>query len=237
MKLLSIESSANPASCAVTEDGRLLGEFFIHTRLTHSETLLPMVQSLLAALKLTPGDIDAYAVSAGPGSFTGVRIGVSAVKGLAQPTGAPCAAVSSLAAAAYPCGSRDALVWACMDARCNQFYNAAFLWQNGTLTRLCDDRAELFPALEDALLALEATYPTLPVLAVGDGAALYCSKTASQKLQLAPEHIRYQRAFGVALAAEAEFFNHNAVDPGALLPFYLRLPQAERELLKKQGEK
>ncbi len=234
MRLLSIESSATPASCALTQDGVLLGEFFIHTKLTHSETLMPMVQALLGAAKLSAADIDAYAVSAGPGSFTGVRIGVAAVKGLAAPKNAPCVAVSSLEAAAYTYCGADALLWVCMDARCNQFYNAAFLWQKGTLTRLCPDRAELLETLDGTLVQLQAKYPTLPVFALGDGAALYCKKTAVDGLRLPPEHIRYQRAYGVAMAAQKAIAEEKAVPPGELLPIYLRLPQAERELLKKQ---
>lgn len=234
MKLLSIESSATPASCAVTQDGALLGEFFIHTRLTHSQTLLPMVQALLQALKLSAAEIDAYAVSAGPGSFTGVRIGVATVKGLAQPKKAPCVAVSTLEAAAYGYCGADALLWVCMDARCNQFYNAAFLWQNGQLTRLCPDRAELLPTLDADLAALQAKHPTLPIFALGDGGALYYDKTTVSGLRLPPEHIRYQRAYGVAAAAHAALENNQAIPPEALLPVYLRLPQAERELIKKQ---
>ncbi len=234
MKLLSIESSATPASCAVTEDGKLLGEFFIHTKLTHSETLLPMVQALLQALNLAPADIDAFAVAAGPGSFTGVRIGVAAVKGLAQAKNAPCVGVSSLEAAAYAYGGANALLWVCMDARCNQFYNAAFLWQDGTLTRLCPDRAELLDVLEQSLLDLQAAHPTLPTFVLGDGGALYCQKSQNGQLRLAPEHNRYQRAWGVACAAQNAILQQNTVLPGELLPVYLRLPQAERELLKKQ---
>lgn len=234
MMLLSLESSATPASCALTRDGVLLGEFFIHTKLTHSETLMPMVQALLGAAKLSAADIDAYAVSAGPGSFTGVRIGVAAVKGLAAPKNAPCVAVSSLEAAAMAYCGADALLWVCMDARCNQFYNAAFLWQNGQLTRLCPDRAELLGDLDTSLAELQSTYPTLPIFALGDGAALYCSKTAVTDLWLPPEHIRYQRAYGVAMAAQKALAAGKTVPPAELLPVYLRLPQAERELLKKQ---
>jgi tRNA threonylcarbamoyladenosine biosynthesis protein TsaB len=128
MKILAIESSATAASAALIEDGKILSEFFAHTGLTHSQTLLPMVEQVLACAKVSAKDVDAFAVSVGPGSFTGVRIGVSTVKGLAFGTGKPCVPVSTLEAMAQNYRGQAVTVCAVMDARCQQVYNALFQW-------------------------------------------------------------------------------------------------------------
>ena len=126
MKILAVDSSAIPASAAVWEDGRLLGEFYSNTRQTHSQTLLPMVENLLKCTQTALNEIDLFAVSAGPGSFTGVRIGVACVKGLAMPEDKPCAGVSTLEAIAWNLAHLRGTICAVMDARCQQVYNAVF---------------------------------------------------------------------------------------------------------------
>ena len=232
MKILAIDSSAITASAALTEDGRLLGEFFLNTGLTHSETLMPMIQSVFQCAKAKPADVDLFAVSSGPGSFTGVRIGIASVKGLAMPFGTPCAGVSTLEAIAHNLAHLGGVVCAAMDARCGQVYGALFRARGGSLERLTPDRAI---SVED--LARECESLGGPLYLAGDGAGL-CSRAGGfQALGavLAPEPLLYQRAWGVAKAAEAAAAQGKTVPPAALMPFYLRPAQAERSLKKQHG--
>ena len=231
MLVLGIDSSAGPASAALVEDGRLLGEFYIHTKQTHSQTLLPMVQELLACAGRSCGDLEGIAVSHGPGSFTGVRIGVACAKGIAFAGGFPCAGVSTLEAIAFGgLGAEGAVLCAVMDARCGQVYNALFQVENGALRRLTEDRALSIAALEEELR------PWGPkALLLGDGAGLCHKAFASWGARLAPENIRFQRASSTALLGETALAQGKGVPSDALAPVYLRLPQAERELKLKQA--
>ena len=221
MTVLGLECSATAASCAVVRDDALLCEAFSAVRLTHSQTLLPMMEDMLRNARLTLQDIDLFAVSRGPGSFTGLRIGIAAVKGMAQALGKPAAGVSTLEAMAFGFGGNGLLV-PVMDARCNQTYTAAF---RGT-ERLWEDMAIEIPELGERIRGLGE-----PVTLVGDGAELVYSKLAdSLPVRLAPACRRMQRACGVCFAAGKSA----AEPPEALEPVYLRLPQAERELLARQ---
>lgn len=239
MKLLSIDTSAAPASCALTCDGELLAESYVHVKLTHSETLLPMVESMLHAAKCTMQEVDAFAVSAGPGSFTGVRIGVAAVKGMAFAGDKPCVAVSTLEAMAQPLSFTNGLICAAMDARCNQVYNALFRSDGRTVERLCPDRALLLEELNSELVALSSgEYKGLPIYFVGDGARLaYDAMGAFETKLLLPDSYRYQRASGVAAVAQRMFAAGQTIRAESLMPTYLRLPQAERELKAKNMKK
>lgn len=231
MLILGIDSSASPASAAIREDGKLLGEFFIHTKQTHSQTLLPMVESLLKTAGKTCADFDVMAVSSGPGSFTGVRIGVSCVKGLALPNNTPCCGISTLETIALAGrGYEGSVICAVMDARCGQVYNALFRAENGELIRLTEDRALSMEALSQEC----ARYGSKIVL-FGDGASLCYQTFQSWGARLAPEEMRFQRASSVALAAEKLAAGGQTVTAAELTPAYLRLPQAERELKKRKG--
>lgn len=190
-----------------------------------------MVESLLQSLTLSLADIDAFAISNGPGSFTGVRIGVGAVKGMAEPGQKPCVGVSTLEAIARV-HSGDKLVCAVMDARCNQVYNAIF--QTDTFARLCADRALAIPELGAELQRLHAENPGREILLAGDGAQLVYDVLQLDFLQIAPSPIHCQSAFGVALAAWEELQKGGGCCAADLMPFYLRLPQAERELKKRR---
>ena len=224
MLILSVDSSASPASVCLLDDGKVLAEYYLNTGFTHSQTLMAMVESVLKISAKSAEEIDAFAVNNGPGSFTGVRIGVSAVKGIAYPADKPCIAVSTLECMAYNDLSLDGIVCACMDARRNQVYNALFRVQNGLVERLCDDRA----IAVDELLEELKTYQEKVIL-FGDGAELVFSSSYAENISLAPVNIRYQNASSTAMIAAEKLNRGETVSCAALMPTYLRLSQAERE--------
>lgn len=232
--LLAIDTSAKPVSCAVVQDDRVLASFFSHTPLTHSQTLMPMIESCLKVAGMSTKDMDALAVNAGPGSFTGVRIGVSAVKGLAFTDDIPCIFVSTLESLAENVRGLpfDGVVCATMDARCQQVYAAVFMQTaSGTQERLTEDMAIPIADLQEKLMTLGK-----PVLLVGDGSEL-CYRTMSDSvcsLMLAPLGMRFQSAVSVATVGQRMFAEGKTVTSDQLMPMYLRLPQAERELQKRQ---
>ena len=234
MKILSLECTAGPASAAITEDGRVIASSFINVKLTHSQTLLPMAEGLFAAARLGLSDIDGIAVTAGPGSFTGVRIGISAAKGLAAARNLHCAGVSTLLSLAFNYRDTDCIVCAVMDARCSQVYNATFEISGGKITRLCEDRAVLCEELAENLKKVSQNGEKR-VIIVGDGTEVFFpfAENIPGVCKSSPER-RYQNAVSASLAAEAIFKNNLSVTPDKLLPVYLRLPQAERELKKKK---
>jgi len=228
MRILAIESSAKAASVALLEEGRLLAQNYQHAGLTHSRTLLPMVYSLLDGLGMTLADVDKIAVAKGPGSFTGLRIGVATAKGLAFGADKPLVGVSTLEAMAHQAKHLGAgIITPVMDARRGQVYNALFRADGDTLIRLTEDRAI---AMEDLFAQTEhgGSY-----LLVGDGAALCYDwlQTAGIPAQILPEHLVQQTAWGLAIAAQAL--------PGERVhnvnPEYIRPSQAERERLEKFG--
>lgn len=229
MKILALESSAKAASCAVLADGALLASAWQATGLTHSRTLLPMVEDMLQNSELTVQDMDAVAVAAGPGSFTGLRIGVAAVKGLAWAAEKPCIPVSTLEAMAWPLAHLEGNIVCAMDARRQQIYNAVFLAEGGELTRLREDRALSLEEAAADLAGLDG-----PMTVVGDGAGMCFDFLTARGIecQLAPAHLRLQSAAGVAMAAFRRW-PEGGVSPQALAPVYLRLSQAERERLAK----
>ena len=268
MIILALESSAKPASVAVTSDGSLLGYYYQNNGLTHSRTLLVMAQSLLRSLDVSMSDIGLIAVSSGPGSFTGVRIGVSAAKGIAWGLGIPVCGVSTLEAMTYQSTEPGVVLCPVMDARRNQVYNALFEWKDSELKRLSEDRAISCEDLATELRTLSArpgidhqntgnntdgqwppqrdesintscsnnlntthNAPTAfaagsPILLLGDGATMCHEYLTSNEIscKLAPEPIRFQNAYGVALAAMSK----TPTSAAELEPSYLRPSQAER---------
>lgn len=224
--LLAIESSAKTASVGVVRDGVVLAEAFQNNGLTHSKTVLPMVEEILKTSGCTLPDLDAIAVAAGPGSFTGLRIGVAAAKGLALAAEKPCIGVSTLAATAY--NVADGFVCVAMDARAGQVYTALFRMHAGVQERVSEDAALPLELLEEPILAEKS------VILLGDGAKLCYTKYEKKHpgLILAPEWLRYPRASGVAAAAAGL----QPTDPAELTVRYLRLPQAERERLLRKAK-
>ena len=233
MNILALESSATAASVALTEDETLIAQSFQHTGLTHSRTLLPMAEDLLRNCGMTLAQVDTVAVAAGPGSFTGLRIGVSAAKGLGWAGDKPCAGVSTLEAMAWPLAFWDGEVCAVMDARRNEVYNALFTARGGVLERRCPDRAVGIDQLAAALAERK-----MPQVLVGDGAKLCYNELTKLGLpvRLAPTHLLYQSAWGVARAAVELAKAGGLTTAGALAPVYHRLSQAERERLEKMKE-
>lgn len=232
--ILAFETSAKAASVALLENGKLLGESYQNTGLTHSQTLLQMAEDLLKTCGKTPQDVTAVAVASGPGSFTGVRIGVAAAKGFAWGSEIPCVGVSTLEAMAENLGAWDGTVVPTMDARRSQTYTAILRAEAGKLGRMIDDCAISFAELGEKL-----KYCKKPIFLVGDGAEL-CYNTLNEVvpgLALPPEHRRHQRAAGVALVAEKVLATGEKPDGGSMSPNYLRLSQAERERLEKQKQK
>ena len=228
MKILALETSAKSVSAAVVENGAVLASAYQNMGLTHSVTLMPLIDSMLKNAGLTAKDMDMIAAAAGPGSFTGLRIGVSAAKGLAWALELPCCGVSTLEAMAENARAFEGTVICAMDARRQQIYNAVFDCCDGVLTRRCEDRAV---ALE--LLAEELKTDKNRKIVVGDGAKLCYTYLLEQGIpcRLAPPDSLYQKASGVGLAAERMAAEGRAVTAQELRPVYLRLSQAERERL------
>jgi len=235
MLVLAFESSAKPASVAVFKQvmctsserlplGEFLGQSFQNNGFSHSRTILSMAESLLKNLDLKPSDMDLIAVANGPGSFTGVRIGVSAAKGLAWGLDIPVCGVSTLEAMARQTRIEDALICPVMDARRDQVYNALFAWRNNTLVRLCDDRAISIKDLNKDISGFPA-----PRILVGDGVSVCKSFDGFADCVVPPKLMRYQTAYGVALAA----LHAEPIPAIELEPFYLRPSQAERERKEK----
>lgn len=232
MKILALETSAKSVSTAVVENGAPLAYAYQCTGLTHSRTLMPMVDAMLKNAELTLGDMDAVAVAAGPGSFTGLRIGIAAVKGLAWAADKPCFGVSTLEAMAQNLAHMDGLLVCAMDARRNQVYNALFRARGGALERLTPDRAIGIEELAKELADISAETGKI---VVGDGAQLCYTGLLEQGVSctLAPAALRMQNAVGVALCAEEMMRRGETTSARDLVPVYLRLSQAERERLAK----
>ena len=232
MLLLAFETSAKAASVALFDGNVLLGEQYQNTGLTHSQTLMVMAQDLLTQCGKKPQEVEAVAVANGPGSFTGVRIGVAAAKGFAWGGELPLHGVSTLEAMALGLGAYQGWICPVMDARRSQVYNALFYVNRGKVERRTPDRAISLAELGEELKNLAE-----PVFLVGDGSIL-CYNTLLETvpaLVLPAEHKRHQRAVGVGLAALAQLERGEATDAVAVAPNYLRLSQAERERLEKQN--
>ena len=232
MMILALESSATACSAALCRDGELVAQSYQNSGLTHSRTLLPMVRDMLKNCQLTLEQVDVIAVAAGPGSFTGLRIGVATVKGLAWPEDKDCAPCSTLESMAWPLAHMaGSLIVCAMDARRKQVYNALFLATGTGLERLTPDRAISLEELGAELKNYENSK-----IVVGDGAKL-CYNTLTEEgipMTLAPKHLRMQSAWGVARAAEELAARGELVKGGALVPQYHRLSQAERERLARE---
>lgn len=230
MTVLGIDTSAIVCSVGLVSDDKILSEKTISNGLTHSETLLPLIKELLEEKSLSLEDIDCLAISTGPGSFTGLRIGISTVKGLAISLGKKCFSASTLEALAMNALHLDGkIICPVMDARRGEFYNALFLVEQGSLIRLCPDRAicgtDIFREICDK-----------DYVVLGDGAEKFAEQNPDAASHLAPLEIRKQSGVSVAKLALKEENKKQYVFCESLLPKYIRIPQAEREYLKNKKE-
>ena len=241
MKILALETSAKSVSVAVTEDGVLLAQSYQNRGLTHSVTLMPLLDTMLQSAGLTLDDIGLVAVTHGPGSFTGLRIGVAAVKGMAQVLDKPCIAVSALEGLAYNLSDRTGIICPALDARCGQVYTAWFD-ADRQMQRMHEDCALMADQLCEQLIPLSQQ---APITLVGDGAQLVkdtmqtIDPQLADRLLLPGKHLLLQYAYGIGLAAWRQVTQQKMplISAQQLVPVYLKLPQAQRELqlkLKKQ---
>ena len=234
MLILAFETSAKAASAALLDGNKLLAESYQNTGMPHSQTLMVMAEDMLKQCGKTASDVDAVAVAEGPGSFTGVRIGVAAAKGFAWGREIPCYGVSTLEAMAESLGIYDGYVCPVMDARRSQVYNALFEVNRGKIVRIREDRAISLDDLAEDVKNLEK-----PVFLVGDGSNL-CYNTLLKdvpRLGLPPEHRLHQRAVGVGILAARQADAGLAPSGNQLQPNYLRLSQAERERMERENKK
>lgn len=223
MKILAVDTSSAVASAAIVEDDKLISECVLNNKLTHSQTLMPMIDDVFKKSELKPCDIDIFAVANGPGSFTGLRIGVTAVKGLAHAAGKPAVGVNTLEALCYNLPFCSHIIAPIMDARREQVYNALYRFEDGALTELAAPRAI---ALADVLSEL-AKYNERVVF-LGDGVPVFKEKIKDKLGALAiftPQNVNSQHAASVAEAAK----NKKTVSYNELVPMYFRKSQAERE--------
>ena len=235
MKILAFDGTAKAATVAITDGDKPLGYTTIDNGLTQSELLLPMAEDLLRSLKLGFSDVDLFATSVGPGSFTGVRIGVSLVKGLAFGRKIPCVGVSTLEALAENLLPLKGILVPCMDARRNQVYSATFRCDGANLERLTEDRAIALCDLAKELKEYEGE----AIYLSGDGYEVAKKALTSEgiKLSLTPELLILENAVSVAKVAKRKYENGEAISDSELSPVYLRMPQAERERLEREAAK
>ena len=224
MKILSLDSSADVGTVVLCEDEKLLAEMTVNTGNTHSESLLPTVEAVLKITGTDINDVDLFACSTGPGSFTGVRIGVATVKGMAYGRGKPCASVSTLEALAQNLRGFNGIICPVMNARRSQVYNAVFKVENGNIQRLCEDRAVSISELDD-----ELTLQQSPIYLCGDGYDITVKGFTKSNVMNTPERARYQSAYSIAACAYKKYIDNDTLNDAQLVPIYLRPSQAERE--------
>ena len=232
MKILSLDTSATVASVAISDDSTPLAEYTLNAKNTHSETLLPMIEAALNALSLKVSDIDLFALSAGPGSFTGVRIGAATVKGLAFASGKPCVEVSTLEALAQNLVIKEGLICPVMNARRSQVYTALFRSNGKELTRLMPDSALSIEELDSILAEYDE-----PISLVGDGYEITERGFSKTKLLFVPDALRLQSALSVAVIALKKHESGEACTDSSLSVNYLRPSQAERERAEREANK
>lgn len=236
MLIYALDSTAVTASVAVCRDEQLLASYTLHNGNTHSETLLPMTETLLDELSLTAADIDLFACTVGPGSFTGIRIGAATIKGLAFASGKPCVGISALESLAANLAHCDGLLCPVIHAR-KFLYYALFAAKDGEMTRLCEDRiveiASLEKELTDTLATCcPSTHANAPVYLIGDGysAAMNALPSLRARIRQTPQHLRDQNAYCIAQLAKKAYEDGAYGTDRELTPVYLRPCQAERDL-------
>lgn len=224
MKILAVDSTAEVCSVAVCNEERLISEITINTGNTHSQTLLPALEQALKLADMKIDDIDIFACSTGPGSFTGVRIGVATIKGVAYGKGKPCVSVSTLEALAFNIKGYDGILCPVMNARRSQVYNALFKYESGVIKRLCPDRALSIEELDNELSNSE-----FPIYLSGDGYDVTLKGFKKTQCNDVPQRLRMQSGYSVAMCALEKFKSGEFLGDTEITPIYLRPSQAERE--------
>lgn len=237
MKILSVDTSANVATVAICEDERLICEQMTNTKKTHSQTLMPMIDNILAQAEMEISDVDLIAVANGPGSFTGLRIGVSTVKGIAEALDIPVVGISTLEAMAYNLPYCSYLICPIMDARREQVYNVVYEWENEELRELKEPRALGLSELLNEILGVDKK-----AVFLGDAVPVHKEKIVEvlgDRAVFAPSCASLQRASALCDIAKIRYSDGKAVKGFELETVYLRKPQAEREAeeRKKENEK
>lgn len=233
MKILALEASANTVSVCVTDGAKLTGEYTINHKKTHSQTLMPMIEELLKTLELSLDEIDLIAVSKGPGSFTGLRIGVETAKALSHGANKPIAGVDTVFAMAHNfCyADSDMLIAPIMDARRNQVYTGLFRAENG---KIKEEMKTCAIGIDTLVSQIKKSGKN--ALFLGDGVLVhkeFLEKELGEKAFFAPPNNNMQKASSVAIAAESYYENKEYDTYLSLLPEYLRVSQAEREYNEK----
>ncbi len=232
MKVLAVDSSGMVASVALVEDDNLVAEYTINYKKTHSQTLLPMLDEIVKMTELDLNTVDAIAVSKGPGSFTGLRIGTATVKGLALSLNKPVIGVPTVEGIAMNLYGCNALICPLMDARRNQVYTGIYRFENGNLMVIKDQIAIGIEEIIDALNVIGRD-----VIFLGDGVDVY-KGVIEEKMKVpfsfAPAHMNKQRGAAVAVRGMEYFKQGIFADADDFEPEYLRVSQAERERLKKE---
>lgn len=225
MKILGIDTSTKTLSVAICDDDKIICETFINSTLNHSCTLMPTIDKLLNSANLKISDIDLFAVTSGPGSFTGIRIGISTIKGFALATNKPCIAIPSLEALAFNLIDTDCIACPAIDARGDRVYTSLFKIHSKKITRLTDDNVILISKLEKNLLNTEEN-----IIFLGDGADL-CYNKIGQKInsKIANSINRLCRASSICILGKEKYKNGQVSSAYNLFPQYINLSQAERE--------
>jgi len=232
LKILAIDTSSVVAAVAVMDNDRLLGEYIINHKKTHSQKLMPMVSELMSSLELKPSDIDVFAASSGPGSFTGLRIGITTIKAMAYAVKKPVIGVPTLDALAYNIPVTESLICPIMDARNNQVYTALYRRERGTLTNITEYLGVPIPEIVEIIKGKNQK-----VIFVGDAVEIhkeFIGEELGDMCEFAPGSLLFQRASSVAQAAKVRVLNGMLENSFDLVPFYLRKSQAEREYEKRQ---
>lgn len=234
MLILGLDTCSMSSSASIVSEDRMIATFSVNHKKTHSERIMPQIEAMLKAADISIDDIDSFAASVGPGSFTGVRIGVATVKALAQAQGKPCIAVSALEGLAANALSFDGIIAPILDARRNQVYNALFESNGRKLTRLCVDRA--LPLLE---LLEELKKTDRNIMFVGDGVPVFkdvITDSLKDRAFFAPLPLVYNQASSIAMIGLEKFKNGDTINYEKLVPEYVRLSQAEQEKLRREND-
>lgn len=231
MLIFGIDTCCNAATAAILDGDTLVAQTVINRNKTHSQIMMSAVEDMFKTAQLSPSDVDVFAAATGPGSFTGVRIGVASAKAMAHAANRPCVAVSTLEALAYSSKMFDGIISPILDARRSQVYNALFDCKKGKMTRLCNDRALALSELLEELSGYDKD-----VMFMGDGVFVFEEEIKSvlkDRAYFAPKTVLMNLGGGVAAVAAERFERGEMVSYSELVPSYVRLSQAERDRLEK----